>query len=102
LGVGQYSYYARDESGNAPGVDKIGLFNSDGTDRPAALSYKVVADAISTQYVFDSEPFPGPDLFEFVYRDKTTGVQSLLFNWAAVDTSVTFTRPAGTTTATVT
>jgi hypothetical protein len=79
------------------------LFSENGGWREAAYTYELMLNTIGAQYRFASTVASGPDLFHYVFQDRTNGQPSLEILWAEGHTqTVVFSAPAGRTTALVT
>jgi hypothetical protein len=94
-GLARINWYSRD------GLLAPALWDSDGTPRPAAISFGVVAHAIGSEYVFDHVPETDPNLVRYVFRDSQDR-PLLEYAWTTNDLDVTFTPPPGATYAVVT
>ena len=87
---------------DAPAPDKVGLFNNGGAQRPAARTYKLVAETIGTEYHFQQALASGPALYHYVFANQQ-GQPVLEAIWTEGDTpTLTLTAPAGATQAIVT
>lgn len=86
---------------DAPSPDKVGLFNSDGGARPAAQTYKHVAETLGAGYHLSKAVAVGPALYHYVFVN-TAGNSILEALWVeGAGQVVALSAPSGYTTASV-
>jgi len=70
LGLEGMVWFSADTIGTrAPSPDKLGLFGDGGSIRPAARTFKLVAETLGAGYRFKTALASGPSLFHYVFED---------------------------------